>query len=84
MDNFKEFITEKTKDEPYRLVVLSHDDSYDPNMTGVLLRDKANKLKIDAVLFEFVGAHLHEENNKKNRGDATNTIRQKSKNKDNN
>ena len=64
MDNFKEFITEKTKDEPYRLVVLSHDDSYDPNMTGVLLRDKANKLKIDAVLFEFVGAHLHEENNK--------------------
>jgi len=64
LEDFKDFITEKKEDDPYRLVVLSHDDSYDPNMTGVLLRDKAKKLKLDAALFEFVGMHMHEEDDK--------------------
>ena len=63
MDKFSSFITE-AKDKPYKLVVLSHDDSYDPNLTGVLIRDKAKKLKIESVLFEFVGLHLHEVDNK--------------------
>ena len=64
MEDFKDFIAEKKNDEPYRLVVLSHDDSYDPNMTGVLLRDKAKKLKLDVALFEFVGMHIHEKDDK--------------------
>ena len=53
---FREFITE-AKEEPYRLVILSHDDAEDPNKTGDLIRDKAKKLGIECILGEFVGAH---------------------------
>ena len=34
---FREFISEE-KEEPYRLVIISHDDPDDPNQTGDLIR----------------------------------------------
>jgi len=54
---FKDFITEDKK-EPYRLVILSHDDAEDPNKTGDLIREKAKKLGIEVLLGEFVGAYV--------------------------
>ena len=54
---FREFISEE-KEEPYRLVILSHDDAEDPNKTGDLIREKAKKLKIECILGEFVGAYI--------------------------
>ena len=43
MENFKSFISE-AKDEPYKLVILSHDDPEDPNETGPMIREKAEEL----------------------------------------
>ena len=57
MENFKSFIREQ-KDEPYRLVILSHDDAEDPNKTGDLIRKRARKLKIECLLGEFLGAYI--------------------------
>ena len=52
---FREFISE-SKEESYRLVILSHDDAEDPNKTGDLIREKAKKLGIECIFGEFVGA----------------------------
>jgi len=63
MEKFKSFITE-AKDEPYKLVVLSHDDPHDPNETGVLIREKASKIGIDCLLAEMTGFFISEEEGK--------------------
>ena len=61
---FKEFISEAKVEEPYRLVILSHDDADDPNKTGDLIREKAKALGIKVLLAEFIGAFVSEENDK--------------------
>ena len=43
MEKFSEFITEE-KDEPYKLLVLSHDDPLDPNETGPMIKKKASEM----------------------------------------
>ena len=63
MEKFKSFITE-AEDEPYRLVVFSHDDPDDPNETGVLIREKASKIGIDCLLVEMGGFFISEEEGK--------------------
>ena len=63
MEKFKSFITEE-KDEPYKLVVLSHDDPHDPNETGVLIREKASNVGIDCLLVEMTGFFINEEEGK--------------------
>ena len=63
MEKFKAFITEE-KDEPYKLVVLSHDDTHDPNETGVLIREKASNVGIDCLLVEMTGFFINEEEGK--------------------
>ena len=63
MEKFSEFITE-VKDEPYKLVVFSHDDPDDPNETGVLIREKATKIGIDCLLVEMSGLFISEEGSK--------------------
>ena len=60
---FKDYITEE-KVQPYRLVILSHDDADDPNKTGDLIREKAKKLGIDVLLAEFIGSHINEKDGK--------------------
>ena len=37
---FREFITEQ-KDEPYRLVILSHDEGDESNVSGELVKNDA-------------------------------------------
>ena len=59
---FREFISEE-KEEPYRLVIISHDDPDDPNQTGDLIRSNAKKLGFKCLLAEFVGAYISEESN---------------------
>ena len=64
MEKFSEFITE-VKEEPYKLVILSHDDPFDPNETGPLIRKKAQELGLDVFLGEFQGAYTHIKNGKR-------------------
>ena len=42
MEQFKSYITE-AKEEPYKLLILSHDDPLDPNETGPRVRKKASE-----------------------------------------
>ena len=59
---FREFITEQ-KDEPYRLVILSHDEGDESNVSGELVKNVATKLGIKTVLAEFRGLYIHYESN---------------------
>ena len=59
MEHFKSFITEQ-KEEPYRLVILSHDDPLDPNETGPLIRDKAKEIGIEVFLVELMGCYMED------------------------
>ena len=63
MEKFSEFITE-AKDEPYKIVVLSHqlagvrDTKDDPDSSGTaLLVNLGNKLGLDVFQADFVGAY---------------------------
>ena len=59
MEKFSEFITEE-KDEPYKLLILSHDDPLDPNETGPLVRKNASEMGIDVYLAEFSGMYMED------------------------
>jgi len=59
LENFKSFITEQ-KDEPYRLLILSHDDPFDPNETGPMVRKKASEMGIEVYLAEFTGMYMED------------------------
>ena len=64
VSKFNEFVAEAENKKPYKLVIFSHDEKDDPNETGVLIRDKAEKLGIQTLLTEFTGLWIKEENNK--------------------
>jgi RimK family alpha-L-glutamate ligase len=59
LEKFKSFITE-AKEEPYKLVILSHDDPLDPNETGPMVRKKSIELGIDVYLAEFTGMYMED------------------------
>ena len=59
MEKFKSFITE-AKEEPYKLLILSHDDPFDPNETGPMVRKKASELGIEVYLAEFSGMYMED------------------------
>ena len=60
MEKFSEFIVE-AKEEPYKLLIVSHDDPFDTNETGPLVRKKASELGIEVYLAEFMGAYLEDD-----------------------
>ena len=62
VEKFKSFITE-TKEEKYKLLILSHDDLHDPNETGALIRKKAHKLGLEVYLAEFSGMYMEPKGN---------------------
>jgi len=64
MEKFSEFITE-AKEEPYKLLIISHDDPDDPNETGPLVRKKASELGIEVYLAEFMGAYMEDDDDGK-------------------
>ena len=57
MEKFSSFITEQ-KEEPYNLLIVSHDDPLDPNETAPLVRKKANELGLNVYLAEFMGSYM--------------------------
>ena len=59
MEKFSEFITE-AKDDPYKLLIISHDDSLDSNETGPLIRKNASEMGIDVYLAEFSGLYMED------------------------
>ena len=65
LEDFKDFITEKKEDEPYKLVILSHDDPLDPNETAPLVRKKAEELGLDVFLAEMMGCYLEDDGKNK-------------------
>ena len=60
---FRDFITEQ-KDEPYRLIVLSHNEPGDPNDHGMRFREEGKKLGIKVFLAEMVGCRVEEKDDK--------------------
>ena len=64
VENFKSFITE-AKEESYKLLIISHDDPFDTNETGPLVRKKASELGIEVYLAEFMGAYMEDDGGSK-------------------
>ena len=58
MEKFKSFIAEEEKQQPYKLLIVSHDDPLDPNETAPLVRKKAKELGLQVYLAEFMGAYM--------------------------
>ena len=58
VEKFKSFIKEEK--QPYKLLILSHDDPFDPNETGPMVRKKASELGIEVYLAEFSGMYMED------------------------
>ena len=65
MEKFKTFIAEEEKQQPYKLLIVSHDDPLDPNETAPLVRKKAEELGLQVYLAEFMGAYMEDSGNEK-------------------
>jgi len=63
LEQFKSFITEK--EQPYKLLILSHDDPLDPNETGPMIRKKASELGLNVYLAEFSGMYMESDGDNK-------------------
>ena len=61
MEKFKSFIAEEEKQQPYKLLIVSHDDPLDPNETAPLVRKKAEELGLQVYLAEFMGAYMEDD-----------------------
>ena len=61
MEKFKSFIAEEEKEQPYKLLIVSHDDPLDPNETAPLVRKKAQELGLQVYLAEFMGAYMEDD-----------------------
>ena len=61
MEKFKSFIAEEEKQQPYKLLIVSHDDPLDPNETAPLVRKKAQELGLQVYLAEFMGAYMEDD-----------------------
>ena len=71
---FNEFVAEAENKNPYKLVILSHDDPEDPNITGQRLEEEAKKMKIPCYMMELEGGYITTKNSKKvvhNKDDET-------------
>jgi len=60
MDDFKKFLSEQSDEQPYQLVIISHDDPLDPNETAPLIRKNADKLGLEVHLVELMGCYLED------------------------
>jgi len=61
LEKFKSFIAEEEKQQPYKLLIISHDDPLDPNETAPLVRKKASELGLQVYLAEFMGAYMEDD-----------------------
>ena len=56
MENFKSFITEAKK--PYNVLIVSHDDPEDPNVTGQRIEEECKKLGLVSYMLELDGGYI--------------------------
>ena len=57
MEKFKSFITEE-KDEPYNVLIVSHDDPEDPNVTGKRIEEECKKMDMVSYMLELDGGYI--------------------------
>ena len=60
MEKFKSFITEEEKEQPYELLIISHDGIDDVNETGPLIHTTAKKMGIKSYLAETMGSYMED------------------------
>ena len=60
MEKFKSFITEEEKEQPYELLIISHDGIDDVNETGPLIHTTAQKIGIKSYLAETMGSYMED------------------------
>ncbi len=58
MEKFSDFISEQKNDEPYRVLIISHDDPDDPPLTSERFKKKCDELGIECYVFELAGGYL--------------------------
>ena len=58
MEKFSDFISEQKNDEPYRVLIISHDDPDDPPLTSERFEKKCDELGIECYVFELAGGYL--------------------------
>ena len=58
MDKFSDFISEQKNEQPYDLLIISHDGIDDVNETGPLIHKTAQKMGIKSYLAETMGAFM--------------------------
>ena len=61
--SLRDYIAEQTKEKPYKLLILSHDDPLDPNETAPMIKKKAEELGITVFLAELMGCYMEDEGN---------------------
>ena len=57
MEKFKSFIAEE-KDEPYNVLIVSHDDPEDPNVTGKRIEEECKKMDMVSYMLELDGGYI--------------------------
>ena len=55
---FSDFVFKEEKEQPYKLLILSHDDPHDPNETGPMIRKIAKGMGLECHLAEFSGMYM--------------------------
>jgi RimK family alpha-L-glutamate ligase len=56
MEKFKSFITEAK--EPYNVLIVSHDDPEDPNVTGKRIEEECKKMGMVSYMLELDGGYI--------------------------
>ncbi len=59
--SLRDYIAEQSKEKPYKLLILSHDDPLDPNETAPMIKKKAEELGIKVFLAELMGCYMEDE-----------------------
>ena len=60
MEKFSDFISEQKNEQPYDLLVVSHDGIDDVNETGPLIKNTGEKMGMNVFLAEMMGAYTED------------------------
>ena len=60
MEKFSDFISEQKNEQPYDLLVMSHDGIDDVNETGPLIKNTGKKMGLNVFLAEMMGAYTED------------------------
>ena len=60
MEKFSDFISEQKNEQPYDLLIVSHDGIDDVNETGPLIKNTGKKMGLNVFLAEMMGAYTED------------------------